>query len=170
MIAITSPSGLGLIHQAEQCRLVAYLDTGGIPTIGWGTTRYPTNARVALGDRCTQAQADTWFARDLQWTERAVDLLSTDLLLPRQFDALVSFTYNEGEGAYRRSQLRQKVNADPNDPSIRAEFMKWYFVGPAPVLGLWRRRHAEADHYFNVATLCPVFPPDVASPQPPVAA
>ena len=42
-----------------------------------------------------------------------------------QFEALVSFTYNVGTAAFHSSTLLKKVQANPNDPTIRDEFMKW---------------------------------------------
>jgi hypothetical protein len=49
-----------------------------------------------------------------------------------QFEALVSFTYNVGTSAFHTSTLLKKVKANPNDPTIRDEFMKW--VGCAYIL------------------------------------
>ncbi len=158
-------AGLALLKTFEDCRLEAYLDTAGVPTIGWGTTRYPSGTKVALGDVCTQAQADGWLARDVEAAEDVVDA-TTAGLAPNQTDALISFTYNLGADAFRSSLLRQVVNVTPNDPSIRSHFMPWHFDGTTPVRGLWIRRHAEADHYFGVATLCPPMP----EPTPPLAA
>jgi GH24 family phage-related lysozyme (muramidase) len=48
-----------LLHLFEDVRLVAYKDTGGVWTIGWGHT-----AGVKQGDTCTTAQADAWLAED----------------------------------------------------------------------------------------------------------
>lgn len=51
-----------LIKKYESCRLESYLDTKGVPTIGWGHTGsdvfYP-------GQVITQAQADYLFSKDL---------------------------------------------------------------------------------------------------------
>lgn len=160
----TSPAGIALLHGSEACRLRAYLDTGKLPTIGWGTTVYPDGRRVLMGDTCTQAQADAWFARDLARFERAVDVLTIDAITQQQFDALVNLTYNIGEPNYRTSTVRRLVNANPNDPAIRAAFMRWYKdnIDGDPALegvaGLWARRHREADFYFGVTTPCPPFP------------
>ena len=155
-------AGRELIHAAEACVLEAYLDSGGVPSIGWGTTRYPPwhsdGRRVLLGDVCTQEQADLFFDYDLERTEEAVDVLTVDTVTPRQFDALVSFAYNVGEGSYRTSTLRKLVNANPNDPAIRHQFMRWHFDDGQPVRGLWFRRHREGDHYFGSLTPCPPFP------------
>lgn len=152
-----TPAGCLLLRQFESCRLTAYLDTAGVPTIGWGTTHYPDGSAVRLGETCTPAQADDWFDRDVDAAEIAVRQMTTPLSL-FQLDALTSFAYNEGVGAYRGSHLHLAVNANPSNPAIRDEFMKWYFADHQPSLGLWRRRHAEADHYFQVATLCPPMP------------
>lgn len=153
-----TPAGLALLQAFEACRLAAYRDSGGVWTIGWGTTRYPNGRPVLPGDTCSQAQADQWFAFDLGRVEVGVDALTRDDVTPAQFDALVSFAYNCGEAAYRASTLRRKVNADPADPTIRAEFMKWHYDNGTPVPGLRRRRQLEADHYFGVTTPVTPFP------------
>jgi lysozyme len=53
VLALAEP----LIKGEESCRLQAYLDTRGIPTIAWGRA----DAAVHLGMTCTQAEADAWF-------------------------------------------------------------------------------------------------------------
>lgn len=162
---ITSSAGIALIQRFEQCRLVAYADGGGVMTIGWGTTRRQDGTAISPGATCTQAEADAWFARDLAGLELTVSTASPGLSQNR-FDALVDFCYNLGAGAYRGSQLRRKVNAAPTDPTIRDEFMKWHFDNHSPSLGLWRRRHAEADAYFAIATVCPAMPDPTSRPKP----
>lgn len=157
-----TPAGIALLHEGEGCRLLAYLDTGGVWTIGWGTTRYPPwhleGRRVRQGDMCTPEQADLFFRHDLAATEDAVDALTVDTIAPAHFDALVSFAYNVGVSAYRGSTLRRLVNAHPAEPSIRYQFMRWHYDNGQPVRGLWNRRHREADHYFGVETPLPPFP------------
>lgn len=153
-----SLAGQALIKSFEGLRLEAYLDQAGIPTIGFGTIRYPNGEKVKLGDRCTEVQASDYFAHDLQRFELDVDALTTDLAHQRQFDALVSFTYNLGTGNYRASHLRLTVNLDPDNPVIRHEFMKWYYAGGHPNKGLWHRRHLEANAYFNQDLPEPPFP------------
>jgi lysozyme len=65
-------------------------------------------------------------------------------LYQSQFDALVSFTYNLGIGNLQKSNLLRKVKANPQDRTIRNEFMKWVNAGGKPLPGLKRRRAAEA--------------------------
>jgi lysozyme len=45
--------------------------------------------------------------------------------------------------------LLKKVNRNPNDPTIRAEFNKWTKAGGKTLRGLVTRRNAEADLYFT---------------------
>jgi lysozyme len=69
------------------------------------------------------------------------------------YDALVSFTYNEGVGALETSTLLKKVRLNPHDPSIREEFMKWNKItvdGKKVVCqDLVERRRREANLYFK---------------------
>jgi lysozyme len=71
-----------------------------------------------------------------------------------QFDSCLSFIYNVGIGAFTKSTLRKKILLNPNDPTIKDEFMKWNKAtvgGKLTVLkGLTRRRTAEAELYFKV--------------------
>lgn len=152
-----TPTGLALIQQFEKLRLEAYLDSGDVPTIGWGTTHYPGGRPVQMGDTCTADQANGWLARDVTMAEADVATMFSGLT-PNQSDALISFAYNLGADALRVSSLRRTIQANPLDPTIRDHFMPWHFEGHTPLLGLWRRRHAEADRYFDVATLCPEMP------------
>ena len=67
----------------------------------------------------------------------------------KQFDALTSFTYNVGSGAFGGSTLLKKLKVNPNDPTIRDEFMRWVYGGGEILPGLVTRREAEADLYFK---------------------
>ncbi|PSB66784.1 muraminidase, partial [filamentous cyanobacterium CCP1] len=86
--------GLRLLKAFEGLRLEAYLDPVGVWTIGYGTT-----SGVFPGMRITEAQAEAFLRRDLARFERAVSDLITVPLNEDQYSALVSFTYNVGEGA-----------------------------------------------------------------------
>lgn len=159
-----SPEGESLIQGFEALRLRAYLDSAGIPTIGWGTIRYPDGRKVKMGDTCTVEQATEYFRHDLSGRELAVDALMVDSITQRQFDALLSFAYNNGTTGLKDSTLRRRVNANPDDPAIRAAFMMWYKARDPKtgqlkkVRGLWIRRHHEADYYFGVSTPVPEMP------------
>ncbi len=70
-------------------------------------------------------------------------------LTTNQWSALVSFVYNIGVSAFQRSTLLKKVNANPSDPTIRDEFMKWNKANGAVLPGLTNRRRDEANLYFK---------------------
>lgn len=144
------PSGnaLKLIKQFEGLRLSAYLDAVNIPTIGYGNTRYPDGAKVQMGDKISIEKADAMLFFSLNdfayWINYSVQVPLTQ----NQFDALCSFTYNVGVGAFRKSTLLKKINANPNDPAIELEFLKWCKAGGKVLPGLKKRRQAESDFYF----------------------
>ena len=144
----TSLSGQSLIKSFESCRLKAYRDSIGVWTIGWGSTWYEDGTRVQQGDQITQERADALFRLVLAEFEIGVERLLKVKLTQHQFDALVSFAYNVGLGNLQRSTLLRKVNANPKDPTIAAEFAKWNRAGGKVLNGLTRRRKAEADLYF----------------------
>ena len=77
----------------------------------------------------------------------------TQKLTQNQFDALVSFVYNEGEGNFKQSTLLKRVNENPSNPEIRDAFMMWTKVTvngqKVDSAGLKNRRTAEADLYFT---------------------
>lgn len=103
-------------------------DVVGIWTIGWGNTRYENGTAVKQGDVITQRQADDLFAYyvDEDFAPAVDSLVGNDVVLTQQqFEALVSLTYNIGTQAFSTSTLLKKVKVDPNDPTIRDEFMRW---------------------------------------------
>jgi len=150
---------IDLIKSFEGFRDKPYLCTSGIPTIGYGSTRYPSGARVSLKDpQITQEKALQMLMHDLKDFERDVNSLVRLALTQNQFDALVSFAYNVGSDIDQDiiaeglgdSTLLKKVNNSPLDPTIRDEFMKWINSKGKPSNGLINRRKKEADLYFSV--------------------
>ena len=81
--------------------------------------------------------------------ESAVQRLVKVELEQWQFDALVSFTYNCGEGNLQKSTLLKKVNAGDFDGAA-LEFHKWNKGGGKVLAGLVRRRASEALLFQNI--------------------
>jgi lysozyme len=151
-ITKTGQKGLKLIKEFEGFRSKPYLCSAGVPTIGYGATYYPSGKKVTLNDQpITEEYAVQLLSTMLDTFEKAVDSFCRDDINQDQFDALVSFAYNLGNGSLKSSTLLKKVNANPNDPTIRDEFMKWVNAGGKKLPGLVRRRQAEADLYFGVS-------------------
>lgn len=137
-----SSDATDLIKRFEGLELIAYPDpgTGGDPwTIGYGHTR-----GVKPGDRCTEAEAHTWLEMDLAWVVDAIHS-RTKVELPQSvFDALCSFIYNVGAGAYGGSTLLRRLNAGEDPvPVLAQELPKWNKGGSGVLPGLVRRRDAE---------------------------
>ena len=134
----TNGEGLALIKRWEGCKLEAYRDVGGVWTIGYGHTR---TARQGL--TITQEQAEGLLREDLRVYEAAVDDAVHVDLTENQFAALVSWTFNVGVGAMRRSALIRRLNAGEYD-AVPTELARWNKVKGAVVPGLSNRRAAEA--------------------------
>lgn len=136
----TSDKGIALIKEFEGCRLTAYPDpgTGGEPwTIGYGHT-----GGIKKGDVITQAQADEYLRADLVKFEGGVTKLVTASLTQGEFDALVSFSYNNGLGNLKTSTLLRKLNAGDKQGAAD-EFPRWCHAAGKEMPGLVRRRAAE---------------------------
>jgi lysozyme len=149
-ITKTGNAGIDLIKRFEGFRSAPYKCPAGVPTIGYGATFYPNGKKVTMSDKSiTEAEATELLQSMLVRFEQYVDSYCIDTITQNQFDALVSFCYNLGPANLKASTLLKKVNANPKDETIRAEFMKWTKAGGRTLKGLVTRRTAEADLYFK---------------------
>lgn len=140
-------AGLALIKQFEGCRLIAYQCSAGVWTIGYGHT-----AGVHKGMKITQTQADEYLKQDVAKFEKYVNNPSyvpfTDKLNQNQFDALVSFAFNLGQGNVKKLCTGRVMNQIPSA-------MQQYCKAAGKTLpGLQRRRKAEAALYNKKVESC----------------
>jgi lysozyme len=143
-------AGYQLICEFEGLRLKPYLCSAKVPTIGYGNTYYPNGKRVTLLDEpITKEYAFEIFKVIADKFARRVLSMVKKPLTQNQFNALVSFAYNVGTGAFSTSTLLKKVNANPNDLTIRNEFARWIRANGKIVNGLVNRRKKESDVYFS---------------------
>jgi lysozyme len=140
-------AGRDLIKKFEGCKLRAYKCPAGLWTIGYGNTFYEDGTKVKQGDVITQQQAENYFNAIVDDFAKKVDALVKSNVSENNFSALVSFTFNVGIGNFQRSTLLRKVNANPKDATIPAEFRKWVRANGEVLKGLVRRREAEAKLY-----------------------
>jgi len=120
-----SETGIRLIKSFEGLRLAAYRDVAGVWTIGYGSTHYHDGNPVKPGDKLANAlQANTLFNNTLGQYEQAVNEYVKVALAQPQFDALVSFAYNEGTGALKGSTLLKKLN-EKDYPGAADELLVW---------------------------------------------
>lgn len=152
VLAIAEP----LVMHFEQCRLKEYLDSRGLPTIGWGIRirhgQYPNGI--------TQAQADAIFKNFIAGTaSRVLSLinprLNLDLAsnLKGQAAAFTSFAYNVGFGSFHpyqdgfeTSTLLRLYNAGDFDDAA-LQFPRWDHAGSEELEGLLERRICEQAIY-----------------------
>ena len=142
--------GIVLMHQFEGLKLTAYLCPAKVWTIGYGNTFYEDGTKVKQGDKITKERAEQLFFNitNKNFTEPLLKLLKKQIN-ENQFSALVCFAYNVGIGNVSKSTLLKKVNANPNDLTIRNEFLKWNKAGGKVLNGLTKRRESEANLYFE---------------------
>jgi GH24 family phage-related lysozyme (muramidase) len=88
----------------------------------------------------------------MQGFESAVRRLVKVPLAAYQYDALVSFCYNCGEGNLAKSTLLKKVNNKEFEAAAQ-EFKKWNKGGGKVLPGLTRRRASEALLFQNISDL-----------------
>jgi len=120
-----SNHGEAVIKKFEGLRLQAYRDSAGVWTIGYGCTRYHDGKPVKPGDKLAdEKQADALFRNTLSQYEDAVNNNTRVSLSQNQFDALVSFTYNEGTGALEHSTLLQRLN-EKDYKGAADQFLVW---------------------------------------------
>ena len=141
--------GIATIKKFEGLKLKAYLCPAGVWTIGYGNTFYENNSKVSPTDKITIDRADQLLFFIVAKFEGEVKKVVKSAINENQLGALTSFAFNAGTGNLQKSTLLKKVNANPNDPTIRDEFMKWTRAGGKVLNGLVTRRKAEADLYFT---------------------
>lgn len=136
----------GLCRQFEGLSLKPYLCPAGIPTIGYGSTRYADGRAVTLKDApITARQADELLRLTLRRDYLPGVLAASPGLAerPRALAAVLDFAYNLGVAKYEGSTLRKRVDAG-DWPGARAELKKWVRGGGKALPGLVARRAAEA--------------------------
>ncbi|MNR34210.1 Lysozyme RrrD [compost metagenome] len=119
-------------------RLTAYLDTGGVWTIGYGHTR-----SALAGMQISEARALMLLAQDVAEAVEAVNKLVRVPLEQYEFDALVSFVFNIGVGAFKSSTMLRCLNDRAEPMRIGTEFLRWVYDNGKKIAGLETRRRKE---------------------------
>lgn len=140
----TSDKGIEFIIKEEGEVLHAYRCQAGVWTIGVGHT-----GGVTPDMKITKEQSRELLKADLCRFEKAVNETIKHQLLQHQFDALVSFSFNVGTEAFRKSTLAKKINANAPWSEIREQFLRWNKAGGKVLAGLTSRRKREAKLYYG---------------------
>ncbi len=140
--------GIDFLIKEEGIILHPYLDSVSIPTISVGCTYYPNGTKVRMTDPpISMDKAIDIFKNVLKEFELTVYSTTRDDITQNQFNALVSICYNIGTGAFKKSTLLKKVNANPNDLTVTDAFKLWSKAGGKPIL--LDRRIRESHLYFT---------------------
>ena len=134
----TCEKGINLIKEFEGRRLVAYQDSVGVWTIGYGHTKTAHEDKLII-----KSTADKLLAEDLAEFEKYVDSLVTVDLNQNQFDALIAWTFNLGPGNLIESTMLKVLNEGKYD-EVPYQMKRWNKAGGEVLEGLVRRREAEA--------------------------
>jgi lysozyme len=146
----TSEAGLEFIISNEALILHPYRDPAGKLTIGVGhlLTREELNTgKMLIGDQYVAWQADylteqqgmALLAQDVARFEDAVNSYGLELT-QNQFDVLVDFAFNAGEGALEQL-LSHGLDEVPN------QLPRWVHAGHKVLQGLVDRRAAEVERW-----------------------
>jgi lysozyme len=135
-------NAVAIVKEFESCRLTAYLDDGGVPTIGWGHTE-----GVYIGMTCPQPQADVWLDLDMLTADKAINSHALRLT-QNEFDGLVPFVYNVGAGNFASSTLLKLMQAG-NMRAAAEQFLVWDKIKGVASAGLLRRRKVERELFLR---------------------
>lgn len=134
----SSQNCVDVIKHYEGFRSYAYLCPAKVWTIGYGHTE-----GVKKGMTITESEAEKLLFKDLVIYENIVKKYVKVPLTQYQFDALVSFVYNLGEGNFKSSTLLKKLNAGDFN-AVPSQFLRWTYAGGVELPGLVKRRKTEA--------------------------
>ena len=137
-------------HAASLCRVfegyrsAPYLCPAGVPTIGYGSTHYPSGKSVKLSDApVSKEQAETLLMYELSKIEPWVVALCPTLTDVHRRAAILDWVYNLGVGRLRASTMRKRIN-ERDWEAARRELLRWDKAGGKVLPGLTKRRAAEA--------------------------
>lgn len=156
------------VEESGVAKLVAYWDGYRAWTIGFGHT----GPDVVRGSTCTREQADLWLQEDLQNSANNVGNVVRVPLNDNQRTVLISFDFNEGDGALDGSTLLRRLNAG-DYASVPIELGRWVYAADASgkmrySAGLANRRTREAALWQTPSATVHPAPPLTEPPIPDV--
>lgn len=132
-----SQQGLDLLIAREGKRNTVYLDSVGKPTCGVGHM----DESLVVGDVWSNEKVEEVLRADLERFETAINSSVTVGLEPYQFDALVSFSFNVGVGAFQSSTMLKQINRGRFELA-ELQFDRWH-IPPE----ITRRRNGEREQF-----------------------
>ncbi|MCP9485586.1 MAG: glycoside hydrolase family protein [Gaiellaceae bacterium MAG52_C11] len=147
-----SKKGAKLIASFEGFRGELYNDAANHCTIGYGHLVHhgpidgsePAELKAGI----SQERAFELLQEDAAKAAAEVERCVKVPLEQHQFDALVSFAFNVGNGAFRNSTLLRLLNEGRYD-AVEAQLARWTKAGGKTLQGLVNRRAAEAKLFLG---------------------
>ena len=139
----TSKEGLRLIKEFEGLRLESYKCPAGVWTIGWGHTK-----GVRPNEVIDVMRANDLLIEDIAPIERELNKLGINFR-QEQFDSLVSWIFNFGIKNFWNSTLLVRIKMNSSDEEITEQLIKWVNANKKPLVGLKKRRIAEANMFLG---------------------
>lgn len=145
-------AGTDLIKSFEGLFLKPYLDPIKIPTIGYGTIKYPNGKAVTMQDRAiTEIEALEYLMFEVDEKAHNVEKMTKVSLNDNEYAALVSFAYNVGWQSLEKSTLMKLLNAGSDRSAVADQFLRWDKAEGKTLPGLTRRRQAERSLFLQPA-------------------
>ena len=146
--------GIDFIKSVEGVKNFVYADSAGLPTIGVGhllTQDELTSGKIHIDGKAYKYHEglpddviDRLLLRDLHIAELVVNSNVKVKLTQSQYNALVSFAFNVGVGAFRKSTLLRVLN-ESNYIDVSHQMRRWVFSAGQQIRGLKNRREKEIE-------------------------
>ncbi|HXS59269.1 MAG TPA: lysozyme [Candidatus Sulfopaludibacter sp.] len=141
---LNKQEAIKLICSLESFKSSAYPDSAGIPTIGYGTTVYPTGIKVTLKDQCV-SKNQAQFYLECHLEKHVYPLIEQYDVPDVVYVALASFVYNEG---HVRDAVDAVLKVQPLDlDALATAFRKYVFSNGKVCPGLVNRRKTEIQYF-----------------------
>lgn len=146
-----SPLGMAELIDYECLCLQPYLDSGGVKTVGAGSTvsDIPDLPKWSWSRSITIEEALNYFKAGLSKYEAALNKALKVNVTQNEYDALVSITYNIGTGGMQKSTFMKRLNAEASPQSVVEAMKRYKYDNGKVVQGLINRRQKEADLYMK---------------------
>jgi lysozyme len=143
-------SAFNIIKKFEGLELSSYPDTGGIWTIGFGSTiNKDTGQAIKQGDKIDLATAERWLKLDVAEREKKIKGLIKVPVTANMMAAMTSLSYNIGTGAFASSTLLRLLNQGSDKKLVADQFLRWNKVQGKEVKGLTNRRKLERELFLK---------------------
>lgn len=134
---------MDFLKDKEGFRNEAYLDSAGVPTIGYGFTE-----GVQMGDTIDEKTANERLLKEMSKTDQDYNKLVTADLNPNQQAAVKSLLYNIGGPQFENSKARAALNAGDFE-SFKKEAAEFRMADGKVIPGLENRRRDELELFFK---------------------